>query len=72
MYAPCRMFKRVILMMRTVVEPYGDTIGCERAREFFGVRCETPSWEMPQWSVDCEQVGKLANGLWVAYDYGSE
>ncbi len=70
-YAPCRLTKSYILIMQTVVEIYGGSYGDEKGRNILKGSKELPV-DAPAWSekVDVEQVGRLANGKWVAYDYG--
>jgi hypothetical protein len=76
-YAPCRLIKGTVLMMRTVVELFGRTDGCDSARgsgELDGTDAhDDDAPELPDWcdQIDSTQVGYLANGRLVAYDYGS-
>jgi hypothetical protein len=72
--APCRMIGGVMLMMRTVVELYGYTEGCRKGRQILpNFDLSHRDGRMPNWAhkIDCMQVGRLANGKLVAYDYGS-
>lgn len=76
-YAPCRLIKGTVLMMRTVVELFGRTDGCDSARDSGQVQGEDADDDdapnLPDWcsNIDSTQVGYLANGRLVAYDYGS-
>jgi hypothetical protein len=62
-YAPCRLIRHTILMMKAIQHDFGLREGSFRAMEM-GV-------ELPAWSskVDAHQVGMLPNGKIVAYDY---
>jgi hypothetical protein len=82
-YAPCRLIKSAILMMAAVVSSYGDTEGCDAARDTgklsgspraggdYGDELEI---DLPDWvnDIDSYQVGHLPNGKLVAYDYAYE
>lgn len=75
-YAPCRLIQNTILMMRTVVEMFGHTNGCDSAREtgaISGINTYETDKDLPAWcdGIDACQVGYLSNGRLVAYDYGS-
>jgi hypothetical protein len=72
--APCRMIGGVILMMRAMVELYGDSDSCDIGREVLGQSSCDSKHEIPSWAerLDCGQVGRLANGRIVAYDFGSD
>ncbi len=74
-FAPCHMVAKTILMMRTVVKLYGHTFGCKRGRtileeasldDYNPINPNQPKWAT--W-VESNQIGMLANGKWVAYDY---
>jgi hypothetical protein len=76
-YAPCRLILGRVIMMRTVVKVFGRTQGCDSARDSGGIQGmdaedddapNLPDW---CWNIDATQVGYLANGRLVAYDYGS-
>lgn len=74
-FAPCRMIGGVILMMRTVVSMYGHTNGCKNGRNTLKQTdvddCNHTTQQLPKWAgwVESCQIGILANGRWVAYDY---
>lgn len=75
-FAPCRLIKDKILMMAAMVEVYGGTEGCEYARDigaFEGEDRDSYERDMPSWTreIDATQVGKLASGKLVAYDYAN-
>ncbi len=79
LYAPCRLLDGKVLMMKAMVEVYGGTNGCVTAREngLGGAdafksseeRSKLPEY-ISKWSVDSQQIGKMANGKYVIYDYG--
>lgn len=78
-YAPCRLIRGCILMMRTVVDLHGDTIACavgQKALHSLQHICIERHGEVNSdfvnFTVDSGQIGRLPNGKWVAYDYGSE
>lgn len=74
-YAPCRLIQNTILLMTAVVKVYGETEGCDNARWsglVGGVMNDGDAESLPRWAdnyVDSNQVGLLANGKLVAYDY---
>jgi hypothetical protein len=70
-YAPCRLIKETVLMMQAVVEIFGETRGCANAIGTRTVRGGSSCDQLPSWvyNIDSMQVGKLANGKLVAYDY---
>jgi hypothetical protein len=72
-YAPCRLLQDCIIMMVAVVESYGETVGDDSARYSgaIGGSAEGPDHSLPDWcnEIDACQVGKLASGKLVAYDY---
>lgn len=67
-HAPCRLIQNSVLMMRTVFNISGDTLGCECGRKILGgmVYANLPTWSE---EIECEQIGKLPGGKIVAYDY---
>ncbi len=74
-FAPCRMISGAILMMRPVVVMYGHTFGCQKGRRILNQseeeRVSHILLPIPKWAgeVESNQIGILANGRWVAYDY---
>lgn len=76
-YAPCRLIQNSILMMWAVQEAFGESDGDREARDnqkmikFYRDRDRYNDTRIPAWAreVDCQQVGILANGRVVAYDY---
>jgi hypothetical protein len=70
-YAPCRLLQDCIIMMVAVVEAYGETCGDDSARDSGAIGGESTPLGLPDWcfGIDSCQVGKLANGKLVAYDY---
>jgi hypothetical protein len=71
--APCRLLHGCIIMMVAVVESYGETCGDDSARDSgaIGGSVHGPGHDLPEWcnEIDACQVGKLASGKLVAYDY---
>jgi len=70
-YAPCRLLQDCIIMMVAVVEAYGETCGDDSARDSGAIGGSAYEEGLPDWcnDIDACQVGKLANGKLVAYDY---
>jgi hypothetical protein len=75
-YAPCRLIQDSILMMWAVKEAFGNSDGDREARSgqsdiMFTSADRYNDSRIPRWAVevDCQQVGILANGRMVAYDY---
>jgi hypothetical protein len=78
-FAPCHMVGNVILMMRTVWDLCGNTVGCDKGSELVGRGMNEDGQPLidvpiPDWigCIDACQVGRLANGKWVAYDYADD
>lgn len=70
-FAPCRLITDGVLLMHAMVELYGTTPSCQVARNFLKSELHDAT-NCPDWEIDSRQFGRLRNGKFAIYDYGSE